>query len=161
MVLASRSRAKLSQLESEVVGLGVRTLIVVADFTSSNAANEVAEAVERAGIQLGVLVNNVGILGPHYQPFLDMEPKLVIQEIAVALLYTKLDFPQVVDMLTVNITAATLLTRRLLPAMVAAGRGAVINISSSAAYHPIPYLAEYAATKHYLHAWNQVRLKPV
>ena len=84
VVLASRSRAKLSQLESEVVGLGVRTLIVVADFTSSNAANEVAEAVERAGIQLGVLVNNVGILGPHYQPFLDMEPKLVVQDIGRA-----------------------------------------------------------------------------
>ena len=63
---------------------------------------------------------------------------------------------QVVDMVTVNMTTATLLTRRLLPAMLAAGRGAVINISSLAAYSPGPYLAQYFATKHYLHAWSAV-----
>ena len=77
LVLASRSRAKLSQLETEVAGLGVRTLIVVADFTSPTAADSVAEAVERAGLKIGILVNNVGILGPHWQPFLEMEPQLV------------------------------------------------------------------------------------
>ena len=77
LVLASRSQAKLSQLETEVAGLGVRTLIVVADFTSPTAADSVAEAVERAGLKIGILVNNVGILGPHWQPFLEMEPQLV------------------------------------------------------------------------------------
>ena len=45
---------------------------------------------------------------------------------------------------------------QLLPAMVAKGKGAVINIASIGSYFPGPYLAEYIATKHYMHSFTEV-----
>ena len=50
-------------------------------------------------------------------------------------------------MLRLNCEALLDLQARYLPAMVARGRGAVINIASTAAFQPIPGTATYAATK--------------
>ena len=40
--------------------------------------------------------------------------------------------------------------------MVAKGKGAVINIASMGSFYPGPYLAEYIATKHYMHSFTEV-----
>ena len=40
--------------------------------------------------------------------------------------------------------------------MVAKGKGAVVNIASMGSYCPGPYLAEYIATKHYMHSFTEV-----
>ena len=41
--------------------------------------------------------------------------------------------------------------------MIARGKGAIINIASLVSSLPGPYLAEYAATKHYMHAFTEVQ----
>ncbi|HEX4754376.1 MAG TPA: SDR family oxidoreductase [Candidatus Dormibacteraeota bacterium] len=46
-----------------------------------------------------------------------------------------------------NVVALHELTAAVLPGNVAAGGGAVVNVASTAAYQPIPYMATYAATK--------------
>src|SRR5579875_399428 len=46
-------------------------------------------------------------------------------------------------------------TGRFLPAMVARGRGAVINVASLAAYGPMAYSATYAATKAFLLSFSE------
>jgi short-subunit dehydrogenase len=46
-----------------------------------------------------------------------------------------------------NAVALHELTAAVLPGNVSAGRGAVVNVASTAAYQPIPYMATYAATK--------------
>ena len=53
-------------------------------------------------------------------------------------------------MIDVNIEALTLLTRRILPLMMAQKQGAILNVSSSAGFLPIPGSAVYAATKAYV-----------
>ena len=58
-------------------------------------------------------------------------------------------------MLTVNMLAVTLLCHALLPEMTGRGRGAIINISSVAGLIPLPYLAVYSATQHYISAFTQ------
>ena len=50
------------------------------------------------------------------------------------------DFGRVNDMMQVNVVSLTLLTRKLLPAMIAAKRGAILNVSSSASFLPMPGL---------------------
>ena len=59
------------------------------------------------------------------------------------------------EMLTVNMLAVTLLCHALLPEMTGRGRGAIINISSVAGLIPLPYLAVYSATQHYISAFTQ------
>merc|ERR1711936_398287 len=138
MVLVSRSKLKLEELEKEISETyKVKTMIIVADFTKIEVLGHIVDKLKDSKLDIGILVNNVGILGPHYQPFLEVDPKIVK------------------DMITVNITAATVLCHELLPSMVQKGKGAIINIASLASFCPGPYLAEYHATKHYLHAFTE------
>merc|ERR1712179_442901 len=138
MVLVSRSKQKLEELEKEIIKIHrVKTMLIVADFTKLEVLDHIVGELKESKIDIGVLVNNVGILGPHFQPFLELDSKIVK------------------DMITVNITAATVLCHELLPDMVKKGKGAIIIIASIASYMPGPYLAEYTATKHYMHALTE------
>src|SRR5207248_3848812 len=47
-------------------------------------------------------------------------------------------------------TALTDLTKLVLPGMVARGRGRVLNVASTAAFQPGPFMAVYYATKAYV-----------
>ena len=58
-------------------------------------------------------------------------------------------------MMQVNMVALTRLTRGLLPAMIAQQRGAILNVSSSAGFLPIPNFAVYAATKAYVTSFTE------
>ena len=138
MVLVSRSKEKLEELENEILKLyKVKTMIIVVDFTEKEALDQLVITLRESKIDIGVLVNNVGMLGPHFQPFLDLESKIVA------------------DMIQVNVTATTVLCHELLPAMIQKRKGAVINIASISSYMPGAYLAEYTATKHYVHALTE------
>ena len=113
------------------------TRIIVADFTNPNILPTIVTKIDEFEIDIGVLVNNVGLLGGHAMPFLELEKIAVL------------------DIINVNVTSATHLCHSLLPKMIAKGRGAIINLSSVASHSPCPYYAEYAATKHYLTAFTQ------
>src|SRR5262249_28371409 len=59
------------------------------------------------------------------------------------------------QMIGVNIEALTLLTRWVLPSMVAQKKGAILNVSSCAGFLPIPGSAVYAATKAYVTSFSE------
>merc|ERR1712037_312055 len=144
-VVVGRSMEKLQALETEVKRKhGCRILIIKADFTDVSVLPVIVSRLKEEQVEVGILVNNVGILGPSGGPW----P------------FLQLDLAYVKDMITVNITAATYLCHQLLPAMVAKGKGAVINIASTGSYGPGPYLAEYIATKHYMHSFTEVNCPP-
>ena len=58
-------------------------------------------------------------------------------------------------MLDVNISALTRLTHALLPGILRSGRGAILNVSSIAAYFPMPGMAVYAASKAYVNSFTE------
>ena len=59
------------------------------------------------------------------------------------------------EMIQVNVLAVTALTRALLPQMIARKRGAILNVSSSAGFLPIPGFAGYAGTKAYVTSFSE------
>ena len=101
------------------------------------ALPSIIKYLESRKIDVGVLVNNVGLLGPHWMPFLELEEHIVK------------------DIINVNVVAGTTLIHALLPEMVRKGKGAIINISSTCSAFPVPYLATYAATKHFISAFTK------
>jgi uncharacterized protein len=56
---------------------------------------------------------------------------------------------------TLNVSAVVDLTAALLPAMVGRQRGAVINVASTAAFQPLPYMAVYGATKAFVLSFTE------
>ncbi|MEP6937708.1 MAG: SDR family NAD(P)-dependent oxidoreductase [Chthoniobacterales bacterium] len=62
---------------------------------------------------------------------------------------------RVQEMIEVNVRSLTLLTRALLPTMIARRRGAILNVSSSASFLPMSGFAVYAATKAYVTSFTE------
>ena len=58
-------------------------------------------------------------------------------------------------MIQVNVLALTVLTRLLLPDMVARKTGRVLNVASTAAFQPGPLMAVYYATKAYVLSFSE------
>ena len=115
----------------------METIIIAVDFTSSSALTTIVDTLNEHKFDIGILVNNVGILGPHWMPFLDLDENIVK------------------DIISVNVLSCTSLCHAILPGMVMKGKGAIINIGSMCSICPVPYLATYAATKHYIAAFTK------
>ncbi|HUF69610.1 MAG TPA: SDR family NAD(P)-dependent oxidoreductase [Longimicrobiales bacterium] len=101
--------------------------IDVADEASVDAAFD--QAVAEYG-EVGILVNNAG-LAP-----------------SGSVVDTSLETWN--GTIAVNVTGAFLCCRRVLPAMLAAGRGRIVNIASTAGLRGVPGVAAYSASKHAL-----------
>jgi hypothetical protein len=54
-----------------------------------------------------------------------------------------------------NVATLTELTCALLPGMRARDRGAIVNVASTAAFQPVPYMAVYGATKAYVLSFTE------
>lgn len=63
------------------------------------------------------------------------------------------NLPHHLEMIDVNVRGLVQLTGLLLPTLRARG-GAVINVASTAAYQPTPYMATYGATKAFVLHWS-------
>ena len=107
----------------------MKCIIIAQDFTNTSALPSIIKVIESRELDIGILVNNVGYLGPHWMPFLELEET------------------KVKDIISVNVISGTILCHAILPSMIRKGKGAVINISSSCSAFSVPYLATYAATK--------------
>jgi len=64
-----------------------------------------------------------------------------------------LDIGKQLSMIDLNVRALVDLSARLLPAMLGRG-GVVVNIASTAAFQPTPFLATYGATKAFVRNWS-------
>lgn len=90
--------------------------------------DHVLELVGAAGERIDVLVNNVGIMDGFLPP-------------------AELDDATWERVLAVNLTATMRTTRAVLPLMLAAGRGAIVNVSSEAGFRASASGVAYAASK--------------
>lgn len=120
----------LPQLEQQAASLRELTA-VHCESVDVARAESVDAAFAAASARLGridILVNNAG--QALSAPFVKTEPSLWQQ------------------MLDVNLTGVFLGTRAVLPAMLAAGWGRVINVTSTAGQKGYPYVSAYCAAKH-------------
>ncbi len=135
-VLVARTRDRLEGLAQELErDHGVATHVVVSDLSRQEAPGEVSEEVARQGIEVDALVNNAGF--GDFGPYLDR------------------DDGREQDMIQVNVSALTRLTRHFAAQMATRGRGRILNVASTAAFQPGPLMTVYYATKAYVLAFSE------
>jgi NAD(P)-dependent dehydrogenase (short-subunit alcohol dehydrogenase family) len=111
----------LTSTAAEIEGRGRRALRVPLDLLDRAALGPAVDAVTEAWGRLDVLVNNAIYVGPgNDERFLDVDPEHLERRVFA------------------NLTAQLLLSQRALRAMVAAGSGTVVNITSGAAVSDPP-----------------------
>src|SRR5476651_1106416 len=127
LVIASRDELALKAAAAEFSRDG-NVLAIAADIS------EDAETIVRAGLDrfgtIDILVNNASEIGPSPMPLLASLPWQSLERI-----------------LKVNVTAALHLTQLVLPSMLRAGAGTVVNISFDAGVNAYPGWGGYGASK--------------
>lgn len=126
VALVARREDKLRALAEEIrATAGVETRVLAADLSRLDEIERVARELEN--LEPAVLVNNAGV--------------------GYAGSFEKQDPSRLASMVTLNCTAPVVLTRHVLPRMLARRRGAIIVVASVAGRQPVPLHSVYAATK--------------
>jgi len=135
LLLVARRKGRLERLAKELGELhGTRSEILAADMTKLARLRVVETALEQAK-RLELLVNNAGI--GDFHPFHESDREREDAEIRL------------------NVLATVRLAHAALPGMVRRGRGAVINVSSTAGFAPCPRFATYGGTKAFLNSFTE------
>jgi short-subunit dehydrogenase len=128
VTLVARREPRLRELADELSGAhGVRAEAIAADLGSGAERDRLAAALREHGLAVEILVNNAGFGDSAAVHVADRE--------------------RLVEMVRLNCEALVDLQARYTPAMVERGRGAVLNVASTAAFQPLPETGTYAATK--------------
>lgn len=141
LVLVARREDRLRKLAQEAESHGRKVEVRPTDLSNAREVDELARWIAD-GPPIDLLINNAGFGA--YMPFSKLPPETAESLIRVQLL------------------SPVLLTRAALPAMIEAGRGAVVNIASLLAFSGpmdspvLPPRAIYSATKSFLVTFSEL-----
>jgi short-subunit dehydrogenase len=137
IVLVARRRERLEELREELTrsNPNLKVHIRETDLSDASSLKPLFDSLEAQNITIDFLINNAG-LGDQGS-------------------FASSDPTRINEMLAVNMTALTSLTRLFLPGMIARKHGAILNVSSCAGFLPIAGLAVYAATKAYVTSFSE------
>ena len=135
LVLVARTQEKLSALAKELgSAYGVQVAPLSFDLSGPGAAGRLATILRERQLEIGLLVNNAGF-GARGR-------------------FDELSPDRQSEMLRLNVNALMELTHCLLSPMLEKQKGAVINVSSTASFQPVPYTAVYAASKAFVTSFS-------
>ena len=132
LVLVARRRDRLEALRSETGG---DVHVIAADLAEAGAAESLMAQVAAEGLAVATLVNNAGFGG------------------GGAFARQSLDRQR--EMIDLNVRTLTLLCHLALGPMIDRGKGAILNVASTAAFQPGPGSAVYFATKAYVLSFTE------
>lgn len=136
LVLVARSEEKLHQLCDELMlKHKITAHYVTLDLTGFEADKKLFEETTRHGFEIDFLINNAG--------FGSMGD------------FAELELERELEMISLNIMSLVALTHRYLEKMRAQKSGTIINVSSTASFQAIPFMATYAATKAFVTSFSE------
>jgi NAD(P)-dependent dehydrogenase (short-subunit alcohol dehydrogenase family) len=129
VVIAARDAGALNDVAARIVSAGGDALAVPTDVADAESVQHLVDTTMDTYGHLDLAFNNAG--GGHR--------KVALAELAVA------DFDR---LLATNLRGVFLSMRFEIPAMLASGGGAIVNMSSTAGLDGVQGLADYSAAKH-------------
>jgi uncharacterized protein len=136
LVLVARSGDKLAEIAQDLLTrFSISSRVLVKDLSKPEAAGEIRAELQRDGVRVDVLVNNAGF--GNFGRF------------------AKTDLQGELDMIAVNVTNLVHLTKLFLPEMLARKSGRIMNVASTAAFQPGPYMAIYYASKAFVLSFTE------
>jgi short-subunit dehydrogenase len=137
VTLVARREDRLRELASEIeTKRHVRTEVIGCDLSDPSARERLVADVRERGLDVSVLVNNAGFGSAGQFQDLELEGEL--------------------RMVRTNVEAVVHLCGEFIPAMVARGEGAVLNVASTAGFQPLPRQSTYSASKAFVLAFTEV-----
>ena len=142
LVLVARRAAALQGIGDELAReYRIDASVIGADLATPDGTSRIVSEVSAAGTVVDVVVNNAGFGLQGTVAELPLERQL--------------------EMIQVNVTALTALSRSFLPSMLIRNRGGILNVGSTAAFQPGPLMAVYYATKAYVESFTEALAEEV
>ena len=136
LILTARRIDRLDALAAELrAAHGVAVHVFAADLARPDAPDELLAEIAAAGLPVDLLVNNAG-----YGARGD---------------FAELDLPEQLGIVDLNCRALVALAHGVLPQMLARGSGGILNIASTAAFQPGPWMAVYYASKAFVLSFSE------
>ena len=136
VTIVARREERLKELAEELeLNHKASVQVIAADLADEKSRRSLVDTLSEKDLVVDLLVNNAGF-GTNGR-------------------FTELDQDREVEELRLNCEAVVDLTRTYLPGMVERNRGGVINIASTGAYQPVPFMATYAATKAFVLSFSE------
>ena len=129
--IIARREKLLEEVKAEIPSVNVRC--VPLDLTDENALKDFRQGLDAENPQISLLVNAAGF--GKFQAVEDIKPEIAD------------------SMLALNCKALMDMCYICLPHMVAGSK--ILNIASEAAFQPVPYITEYAATKAFVLSFSR------
>ncbi|MDP2227775.1 MAG: SDR family oxidoreductase [Moraxellaceae bacterium] len=137
LVIVSLLEDELASVKAELLAErpDADVLTIQQDLSLPDAGEKLYASIRRRKIAVDVLVNNAGygLWGDHFD----------------------IPFERIKSMLMLNMVTLTTLATKFGAEMRERGSGGILNIGSTTSFQPLPYLAAYAATKHYVVAFSE------
>jgi len=136
LILVARNKERLAVLSQGLTGsysVDVRTIAL--DLSAPDAPASLKASLDSQNICVDILINNAGS-GIHG-------------------LFHAMDWNATEKMLSLNMISTTHLTRLFLPKMIEKGSGKILNVASTAAFQPGPFMACYFASKAYVLSFTE------
>lgn len=136
LVLSARGESALNAVAQKLAQAhGVKAIAIAQDLGAIGGGSALHAAIKQRGIEIDVVVNNAGY--------------------GHAGALTSSDLQTQLGMIDLNVRALVELTYLYWDAMVAKGRGGVLNVASTAAFQPGPLMANYYASKAYVLSFSE------
>ncbi len=127
LVLIARSKMALDKIADDIRTSNVTVNTLPLDLIQPDALDKLIQYLKEKNIEIDLLVNNAGFGSYGY--------------------FHGLNAARELEMIQLNISALVKFTHHFIQPMIRRNHGAVINISSTAGFQPVPFMATYGATK--------------
>ena len=128
VVITARKRADAEGVAADIVGGGGKAIALACDVSDVSSVDAAVAAAQSKAGPVSILVNNAGVIGPIGELH-ETDPHEWARNVHV------------------NLSGAAAAAHAVLPGMLSANRGTIINVSSGAAHRPLPGWSAYCAAK--------------
>lgn len=136
LIISARSEEKLMSLAQQLSKeRNIDVKVLVQDLSEADGAEKIYEFCQSNQLEIELLINNAGF--------------------GMAGEFSDQDISRIERMITLNILSLVKLTHLILPEMMKRNSGGIINVASTAAFQPVPYLGTYAATKAFVLSFSE------
>lgn len=135
LILVARSQDKLQELQKKLQTPSNTIDVIAMDLSDGESAKKLYAKTQGMERNVDILVNNAGF--------------------GESGAFSEIDYDRQIQMINLNVTTLTALTHLYLQGMKKRRTGHVINIASTAAFQPGPYMAVYFATKSFVLSFTE------
>ncbi len=136
LILVARSGDQLTEIARELeTAYGCSVQVIVSDLSKADAPFKLHQEVIKRGLTVDYLVNNAGF--GIYDKFLGTE------------------LTRELEMIQLHVATTTVLTKLFATEMAGRGFGRIMNVSSTAAFQPGPWMSVYYATKAFMLSYSE------